>query len=80
MKSLFKKAQESRKDLLTWYLLCFMIVIVTVGGLYGFGIIGNISGNNPLIDSNKITAVAIAVPEEDTETNTGNVSFDSAGG
>ncbi|GAI77610.1 unnamed protein product, partial [marine sediment metagenome] len=30
MKSLFKKAQESRKDLLIWYGICFLIVILIV--------------------------------------------------
>ncbi|MBR9692198.1 hypothetical protein GOV06_05435 [Candidatus Woesearchaeota archaeon] len=60
-----KKAQQSRNDLAVWYAVCFVIVLVTVGALYGLGFIGNGFSHGSLIDSNKITAAAIAVPVEE---------------
>ncbi len=36
-----RKAQESRNDLAILYAICFGVVLVSVGALYGFGIIGS---------------------------------------
>ncbi len=60
-----KKAQQSRNDLVVWYLASLIIVIVVVGSLYGFGVIGKGISHGALIDSNKVTAAAIAVPVEE---------------
>ena len=65
-KSLKKKAQESRNDMLIWYVACFVIVIFIVGVLHGFGIIGDISGHGSFIGGGEgITAATILIPEED---------------
>ena len=76
-----KKAQHSRDDLLVWYVACFAIVLITVFSLYGLGIVGNSTGHGSLIESNKITAAAIAVPvegpAEQIEEIQGNISLNS---
>ena len=51
MKSLFKKAQESRKDLLIWYVVCFVIVVAIVCCLCVSGIIGKTTKQDSLISA-----------------------------
>ena len=62
----YKKAQQSRNDLFALYGICFLIVMISVGSLYGLGIIGNGHTNGDLLGSNKITAAAIAVPVDNS--------------
>ena len=38
---MYRKGQQSRNDLLAWYGVCFLIVLISVGFLYGVGIIGD---------------------------------------
>jgi len=67
------KAQESRNDLLILYLVCFVVVVSFVGGLYGFGMIGQTKSNS----LSEVTGAAVAGPNQeipepltpDTETN-----------
>ena len=72
--NLNKKAQQSRNDLLGWYVASLMIVLVAVGSMYGLGIIGNYQENGHMIDSNKITAAAVAVPQENITSDNANIS------
>ena len=78
MKSLKKKAQESRSDLFISYLLCLVVVVALVGALYGLGVIGDIPVRSSLTEDSKITAASVAnIPEEAAENNiTNNISFD----
>ena len=67
IKKLKKKAQESRNDMLIWYITCFIAVIAITGMLYSLGFIGKTSYHSSIVESNKITAAAVAVPEEPPE-------------
>jgi hypothetical protein len=55
-----RKAQTSRTDLAVWYGVFLMAVIVLVGTMYGFGIIGVEDTRGSLIESNMITGAFIA--------------------
>lgn len=59
------KAQQSRNDLVVWYVACLAVVLVTLGSLYGIGIIGNYEDHGSLLDSNKVTTAAVAIPMEE---------------
>ena len=59
-----KKAQESRNDLLVWYVICFALVFIAVGSLYSFGIIGNYKEHS---SSNKFTSAAVTDPDVSEE-------------
>ena len=75
-----KKAQESRNDLLVWYVVCIAVVVISVGALYGFGIIGATGSHGPLIES-KITAAAVVEePKDDNTTLAVNSSLNSTEG
>jgi hypothetical protein len=62
-----KRAQEGRNDLIMLYGICIVIVLASVGLLYGLGFIGGYESRSSLIENNEITAAAVAVPIEDTE-------------
>ncbi|MEE9525909.1 MAG: hypothetical protein V3V78_04875 [Candidatus Woesearchaeota archaeon] len=64
-----KKAQEARSDLAVWYSVCFALIFLAVLSLYGLGIVGDDGGSGSLIESNQITAAAIAVPVEESNIN-----------
>ena len=63
---MYKKAQESRNDMFVWYVVCFALVFITIGSLYGFGVIGNYNGPGSLSE-NAFTSAAVTnteIPEE----------------
>ena len=64
-----RTGQESRNDLMVWYFVAFAVVFVGVFALYGFGFIGDGISNGELIESNRVTAAAIAVPAEGNQLN-----------
>jgi hypothetical protein len=63
-----KKAQQSLNDLVFWYAICLAIVFISVGVLYGTGVIGNYERQS-LIGNNEITAAAVAVPANEPVAN-----------
>jgi len=76
-----KTGQQSRNDLLAWYGVCFLIVVISVGFLYGVGMLGDGPANGNLIQSNKVTAAAVAVPvEKDSNLIGGNSSSEVSDG
>ncbi|MBW2965596.1 hypothetical protein KY342_00665 [Candidatus Woesearchaeota archaeon] len=79
-----KKAQDSRNDLLIWYISCFILVVFVIGGLYRFGVIGNVPSRSSLADGNKISGAFIDVSKNEQENNleinkTDNHSLNSEG-
>ncbi|MBD3355189.1 hypothetical protein GF361_04355 [Candidatus Woesearchaeota archaeon] len=58
------KAQEARNDLVVWYVVCLVVVLVSVSALYGFGFLNGDVENGSLIEDNKVTGAAVAVPVE----------------
>ena len=64
-----KKAQDSRNDLLIWYISCFILVVFIIGGLYKFGIIGNVPNHSSLDDGNKISGAFIDISKNEQEDN-----------
>ncbi len=60
------KAQEARNDLAVWYAICLVVVIASVSLLYFFGFLDGDVENGSLIEDNKVTGAAIAVPTEES--------------
>jgi hypothetical protein len=77
-----KQAQYSRKDLAVLYIMCVVLVFISVGTLYQIGILGDIKdtlGEN-LAENNAITAAAVVEPQEDlpqTDNQTNNSSYET---
>ena len=59
-----KRAQEARNDLVVWYGVCFAVILGAVLLMYGLGFLGDNFESGSLIEDNKITAAAIAVPAD----------------
>jgi len=59
-----KKAQTSRSDMAAWYGVSFVLVLVMVGGLYAFNLIGDVGEHGTLIGSGITGAVVTEIPEE----------------
>jgi len=68
-----KKAQTYRNDLLVWYIGSFVLVIVTVGALYSFGILGD---GGIIGSSTSITAAAVADTQDVPKTNVTNSTIE----
>ena len=73
-----KSGQQSRNDLLAWYAVCFLIVVIGVGFLYGVGLIGDGPINGEIIKTNKITAAAVAIPVDNSRFVEDNSSSEAA--
>jgi len=62
------KAQEARNDLLIWYVVCIVLVLVSVSALYGFGFItSGARRSSSLMDDNEITGAVTVQKQNESD-------------
>ncbi|MBW2965598.1 hypothetical protein KY342_00675 [Candidatus Woesearchaeota archaeon] len=70
-----KKAQHSRNDMVVMYVICLVLVVLTIGTLYEIGILGDIRSSLGESKGGIITTAAVVDVPEEVVNDTPDVTF-----